>query len=59
MLKAGAVTDADGLYDAFTTWVEGHGLGLYPHQDEAVIELLSGNNVILATPTGAAPRPSS
>ena len=26
---------------------------LYPHQDEAVIELLGGDNVILATPTGS------
>jgi hypothetical protein len=29
------------------------GLELYPHQDEAIIELLSGNNVVLATPTGS------
>lgn len=52
-LKVPAANDTDSLYDAFTGWVEGHGLGLYPHQDEAVIELLSGNNVILATPTGS------
>ncbi|WP_298760138.1 DEAD/DEAH box helicase, partial [uncultured Nocardioides sp.] len=26
---------------------------LYPHQDEAVIELLAGSNVVLATPTGS------
>jgi superfamily II RNA helicase len=45
--------DADGLYDAFSAWVETHGLALYPHQDEAVIELLGGANVILATPTGS------
>ena len=45
--------DADGLYDAFVTWVEAQGLALYPHQDEAVIELLGGSNVILATPTGS------
>ena len=45
--------DADGLYDAFTGWVEGQGLSLYPHQEEAVIELLGGANVILATPTGS------
>ncbi len=30
------------------------GLELYPHQDEAVIELLSGNNVVLATRPGQA-----
>ena len=29
------------------------GSTLYPHQDEAVIELLGGNNVVLATPTGS------
>ena len=34
-------------------WVGDSGLALYPHQDEAVIEVLSGNNVILATPTGS------
>ena len=49
---AGAV-DADRLYDLFTTWVGEQGLDLYEHQDEAVIELLSGANVILATPTGS------
>ena len=52
-LKASAGSDADGLYDAFVTWVEKQGLALYPHQDEAVIELLGGSNVILATPTGS------
>ena len=45
--------DADTVYEAFTGWVDGQGLSLYPHQDEAVIELLAGNNVILATPTGS------
>ena len=48
-----AEADADRLYDAFVGWVEEQGLGLYLHQDEAVIELLSGNHVILATPTGS------
>ncbi|MGZ4496494.1 MAG: DEAD/DEAH box helicase, partial [Nocardioides sp.] len=45
--------DADAVYEAFTGWVEGQGLSLYPHQDEAVFELLAGSNVILATPTGS------
>jgi superfamily II RNA helicase len=45
--------DADSVYDAFTSWVDDEGLSLYPHQDEATIELLSGHNVILATPTGS------
>lgn len=42
----------DAIYDAFTAWAEGRGLTLYPAQDEAVIELVSGANVVLATPTG-------
>lgn len=50
-IPAGA--DSDALYDAFNGWVGEQGLQLYPHQDEAVIEILSGANVILATPTGS------
>ncbi|MBD8869281.1 DEAD/DEAH box helicase [Nocardioides donggukensis] len=45
--------DPDEVYDAFTAWVEQQGLGLYPHQDEALLELAAGSNVILATPTGS------
>src|SRR5882757_6163470 len=44
---------ADSLYDAFMDWTAGQGLSLYPHQEEAAIELFSGNNVVLATPTGS------
>lgn len=44
---------ADTLYDAFTAWTQTQDLALYPHQDEAAIELFSGNNLILATPTGS------
>ncbi|MEV4419400.1 DUF3516 domain-containing protein [Patulibacter sp. NPDC049589] len=44
---------ADALYDAFTDWAAHAGLNLYPHQEEAAIELFSGNNVVLATPTGS------
>ncbi|CAM3751106.1 DEAD/DEAH box helicase [Nocardioides zeicaulis] len=45
--------DPDAVYEAFTGWAEARGLPLYPHQDEAVIELLAGNHVVLATPTGS------
>lgn len=45
--------DPDAVYEAVTAWAEAAGLPLYPHQDEAVIELLGGNHVILATPTGS------
>src|SRR4029079_5113043 len=44
---------ADSVYEALDRWVQQQGLSLYPHQDEAVIELLTGNNVILGTPTGS------
>src|SRR4051794_18352767 len=52
-LPPAAEADADRLYDELAGWVSELGLELYPHQDEALIELLSGNNVILATPTGS------
>src|SRR5690554_5027418 len=45
-------TDPDALFDAFSTWVSERGLELYPAQEEAIIELVSGANVILSTPTG-------
>src|SRR4051795_12507192 len=44
---------ADAIYEAFLEWTQAQGLSLYPHQEEAAIELFSGNNVILATPTGS------
>ncbi len=45
--------DPDALYAAFSGWAEEQGLTLYPHQDDALIEILSGANVILSTPTGS------
>ncbi len=45
--------DGDDLLFAITAWAEESGLELYPHQEEAILELLSGSNVILATPTGS------
>jgi superfamily II RNA helicase len=40
------------VLDVFETWVAEQGLTLYPAQEEAVLELVSGANVILSTPTG-------
>src|SRR6218665_1063287 len=45
-------SDADAVYLAFVEWAESTGINLYPAQDEAVIEIVSGNNLILSTPTG-------
>src|SRR6201996_2664440 len=48
-----AQPEPDALFDAFSTWAEGQGLTLYPAQSEALIEIVSGSNVILGTPTGS------
>jgi superfamily II RNA helicase len=48
-----AATDPDAVYEAFTGWTAAQGLELYPAQQEALIEIVSGANVILATPTGS------
>jgi superfamily II RNA helicase len=45
--------DPDALFDAFAGWSKRRGLSLYPHQEEALIEIVSGANVILSTPTGS------
>ncbi|CDZ88046.1 DUF3516 domain-containing protein [Rhodococcus ruber] len=47
------IVDEDSLFDAFTAFTTGRGLSLYPAQEEALLELVSGSNVILATPTGS------
>ncbi|HEY6278480.1 MAG TPA: DUF3516 domain-containing protein [Streptosporangiaceae bacterium] len=48
-----AGADPDTLFGAFAGWASSQGLSLYPHQEEALIELVSGANVILSTPTGS------
>ena len=45
--------DPDTLFDAFAGWAKDRGLDLYPHQEEAVIEIVSGANLIMNTPTGS------
>ncbi len=50
--SAGGV-DPDAAYATFTEWVAGQGFTLYPAQDEALLELATGANVVLATPTGS------
>ncbi|WP_082500726.1 DEAD/DEAH box helicase [Agreia sp. Leaf244] len=44
--------DEDTVFGAFETWASSRGISLYPAQEEAVIEIVSGANVILSTPTG-------
>ncbi|MFR9727626.1 DEAD/DEAH box helicase [Saccharopolyspora sp. MS10] len=45
--------DPDALLDAFTTWTTEQGIELYPAQEEALMEVVTGVNVILSTPTGS------
>ncbi|WP_055588029.1 DEAD/DEAH box helicase [Peterkaempfera griseoplana] len=45
--------DPDTLFEVFAAWAEERGITLYPHQEEALIEIVSGANVILNTPTGS------
>ena len=46
-------TDDDALVETFTDWAAGRGLDLYPHQEEALIEIVTGAHVIASTPTGS------
>ncbi|GAB3996051.1 DEAD/DEAH box helicase [Nocardioides marmoraquaticus] len=44
--------DPDEVYLAVEEWAAGLGLTLYPAQEEALLEVVTGSHVILATPTG-------
>jgi superfamily II RNA helicase len=46
-------SDPDRILDHFLEAVRQRGLELYPEQEEAVLELYAGRNVILNTPTGS------
>jgi superfamily II RNA helicase len=50
--RAPSPWDPDDAYLAFEEWTQSRGLNLYPAQAEALIEIVSGNNLILSTPTG-------
>ena len=50
--KNGEIASEDVL-EAFMEWAESRGTTLYPAQEEAILELLDGKNVILNTPTGS------
>ncbi len=45
--------DPGDVFDAFVGWTTERGLTLYPHQEEALLEVVSGSNLILGTPTGS------
>ena len=43
----------DAVLDAFLQAMTARGLTLYPEQEEAILELFAGRNVVLNTPTGS------
>ncbi|HEY9497402.1 MAG TPA: DUF3516 domain-containing protein [Terrimesophilobacter sp.] len=51
-MKITETDDPDLVYEGFVDWASAEGFTLYPAQEEAIIELVSGSNVILSTPTG-------
>ena len=50
---ASAEAGPDEVFAAFADWTAEQGFTLYPHQEEALIEIVSGANVILSAPTGS------
>ncbi|MEY9856746.1 superfamily II RNA helicase [Catenulispora sp. GAS73] len=48
-----ATDDPDALFDAFSAWAGEQGITLYPAQEEALLEVVTGANLILSTPTGS------
>ncbi|TQM91055.1 helicase-like protein [Ornithinimicrobium humiphilum] len=48
-----AAGDPDALYEVFAEWAQERGTPLYPHQEESVLHLLEGSNLVLSTPTGS------
>ncbi|MGW1679332.1 DEAD/DEAH box helicase [Saccharopolyspora sp. NPDC002376] len=52
-LPATDTPDPDELLEAFVSWTTDQGIELYPAQEEALMEVVTGANVILSTPTGS------
>jgi len=45
--------DPDAMLDGFVSFVADQGISLYEAQENAILELVAGSNVILNTPTGS------
>ncbi|HKQ69890.1 MAG TPA: DUF3516 domain-containing protein [Polyangiaceae bacterium] len=46
-------SDSNAILSGFLQYIEGLGLTLYPHQEEAVLAVMADSNVIVHTPTGS------
>jgi len=51
--RVSGALDSDSVLGAFLEWLEDLGVEPYAAQEEAFLELLAGNHVILGTPTGS------
>ncbi|PKY79447.1 DUF3516 domain-containing protein [Alloscardovia omnicolens] len=50
----GSDIDASVLFDIFVLWARNaRGVDLWPHQEESLLEILSGHHAIVNTPTGS------
>ena len=52
-IRSGQTLEVDEALDLFLEYVRSKKLELYEAQEEAILELFNGNNVILKTPTGS------
>ncbi len=52
-IPPGRTRDADVILERFLGWLATTGLEPYPAQEEAILELVGGRHVVLATPTGS------
>ncbi len=48
-----AVPTGDEVFELFYGWVADRGIEPWPHQEEALMDLMVGDHVILGTPTGS------
>ncbi|MDB6054183.1 MAG: Helicase [Verrucomicrobiales bacterium] len=51
--SAGESLTSDQIFDRFLAYVSEKGLSLYEAQEQAILEIFDGHNVILNTPTGS------
>jgi hypothetical protein len=53
LVPRGGTDDPDRILELVLEWASSIGFELYPAQEEALLELMSGRHVILSTPTGS------
>jgi len=53
LVPRGGTKDPDRILDLFLQWAAAAGFALYPAQEEALLEAMSGRHVVLSTPTGS------